>query len=49
MLTNGSGGIDWSGLSLAVEMYGVRDLQGLVGRLLAIKAHKPPEEKKEAR
>lgn len=43
MLANGMGGLDWAGLPLAVELYGVRDVELLVHALLAIKTHQPPE------
>ena len=41
MLANGMGGIDWSGLPLAVEMLGVSEVEALVHRLVIIKSHKP--------
>ena len=33
------GGIDWSGLPVAVGLLGIRDIDGLVMRLQTIKAH----------
>jgi hypothetical protein len=42
MLNNGMGGIDWAGLPVAVELYRVRDVEGLVERLLVAKAYKKP-------
>lgn len=36
------GGADWSALPLACEMYDVSDVEGLIDRILVIKAHKPP-------
>ena len=44
MLANGSGGIDWAGLPLACEMYGVRDVETLIQRLVVIKTHRPPKD-----
>lgn len=41
MLANGMGGIDWTGLDLAVAMFGVRDVEALIERLLVLKLHKP--------
>lgn len=43
MLSNGSRSIDWSGLDLAVELYGVADVEGLLARLLVIKSYTPPK------
>ncbi len=42
-MTNGSGGLDWAGLSIAVAAIGIDDVPGLIERLLVIKTHKPPE------
>jgi hypothetical protein len=39
------GGIDWSGLDVAAEMFGVDDLEMLVERLTVIKAHKPKDDR----
>ena len=33
------GGVDWSGLPLIAELYGVSDIEGLLHRLLVIKTH----------
>jgi hypothetical protein len=44
MLSNGSGGIDWQGLPLAVEMYGVDDVEALIEGLLVVKTYKPEVE-----
>lgn len=44
MLSNGMGGMDWAGLQLAVAMFGIVDVEGLIDRLLLIKAYKPPEQ-----
>jgi len=41
MLSNGSGGIDWQGLPLAVEMFGIDDVEALIDGLLVVKTHKP--------
>jgi hypothetical protein len=41
-LNNGMGGIDWKGLELAVEFYGVKDVEGLIRRMLIVKGHKKP-------
>ena len=43
MLSNGTGGLDWAGLPYAVGMYGVRDVEGLMHRLVVIKTHRRPE------
>lgn len=40
ILANGMGGLDWSGLSLWVEALGVRDVEGLLGRLETILTHR---------
>lgn len=39
-LTNGSGGLDWAGLALMVELFDVADVEALIERLLVIKSHK---------
>ena len=44
MLSNGHGGIDWPGLPLAVALFGVRDIEALIHRLLVIKTHRPDRE-----
>ena len=44
MLSNGTGGIDWQGLPLAVEMFGVDDVEALIEGLLVVKTHKPDVE-----
>jgi hypothetical protein len=44
MLSNGSGGLDWSGFDLAVAKFGIEDVDGLIERLHVIKAHRPPDE-----
>jgi hypothetical protein len=47
MLQNGMGGLDWSGLPVALEVVGVDDVEALIARLMVVKAHKPPKEEKE--
>lgn len=37
MLINGNRAIDWSGLPLAVEYYGVTDVEGLIHSLLTMR------------
>jgi hypothetical protein len=37
------GGIDWSGLGLQVNFFGIDDVEGLVSRLNLIKLHTPKE------
>lgn len=41
-LSNGMGGLDWAGLPLLCAWHGVRDVDGLLHRLLVIKGHRPP-------
>lgn len=43
-LSNGVGGLDWAGLPLLVTYHGVRDVEGLLHRLLVIKGHRPPQD-----
>lgn len=43
-LSNGVGGLDWAGLPLLVTYHGVRDVEGLLHRLLVIKGHHPPQD-----
>lgn len=43
MLANGMGGLDWSGLPLAVALLGITDVEGLLHRLQVIKQHRPPD------
>lgn len=43
LLGNGMGGLDWSGLPLACARYGVRDVAGLIDRLLILKTHRPDD------
>ena len=38
------GGIDWSGLDLAVAMYEIEDVEMLIENLLVVKGHKKPED-----
>lgn len=44
LLSNGTGGIDWAGVPLWVELLGVRDVEGLLLRLETIVIHRAPEE-----
>lgn len=37
MLSNGMGGLDWSGLPFVCEALGVRNVEGLMQRLAVIK------------
>lgn len=39
LLSDGTGGIDWSGMPLVCEYLGVDDVDGLIGRLQAIRQH----------
>jgi hypothetical protein len=43
LMSNGMGGLDWAALPLAVARYGVRDVAGLIDRLLTIKGHQAPD------
>lgn len=43
LLANGTGGIDWAGLPVVVELLGVEDIEDLLHRLEVIRMHKPPE------
>jgi hypothetical protein len=40
-LENGMGGLDWSGLHIQAEFYGIEDVDMLIHRLHVIKGHKP--------
>lgn len=42
MLANGMGGLDWAGLPLAVALFGITDVDGLLHRLQVIKQHRAP-------
>lgn len=44
LLANGMGGIDWAGLPLACAYFAVRDVEGLLQRLLIMKTHDPKRE-----
>jgi hypothetical protein len=44
-LKNGQGGIDWAGLPLFVEWFGVTDVAALLQRLLVIKSYRKPAER----
>lgn len=39
MLATGQGGIDWGGLPLAAELFGIADVEMLMHRLRVIKRH----------
>jgi hypothetical protein len=39
-LTNGMGGIDWSGLPLQCELHGIDDVESLCEALVNIKLHR---------
>jgi hypothetical protein len=41
MLANGQGGLDWSGLPYALALFGVREVEPLLHRLIVIKTWKP--------
>jgi hypothetical protein len=47
-LKNGQGGIDWAGLPMVLEWFGVADVAGLLQRLLLIKSYRKPAERGEA-
>lgn len=40
-LHTGLGGIDWAGLDLMVDVFGIDDVEDLVHRLRVIKTHRP--------
>lgn len=44
MLANGSGGIDWAGLPIVVELLGVQELEPFIRMLTTIKNHRPESE-----
>lgn len=44
LLTNGMGGIDWSGLPYVCALLGIEDVEQLIERLLVIKTHKPDKD-----
>ena len=44
MLSNGMGGIDWSGLPFVAGHLGVEDIEALIADLTTIKTHKKPDE-----
>lgn len=43
LLSNGAGGLDWAGLDVAVELYGVDDVEMLIERLLVIRDYEAPK------
>lgn len=44
LLSNGMGGIDWSGLEIVAVKLGIDDIEGLIDRLHIIRTHKSPLE-----
>ena len=46
LLSNGMGGIDWSGLDVVVTKLGIEDVEGLIDRFYVIKNHRPQTEGK---
>ena len=40
MLSNGMGGYDWAALPLPCRVYGVRDVELLIDRLMVLKTHR---------
>lgn len=46
LLSNGMGGLDWSGLPFVVQMLGIEDVEALTDALLVIKTYRPPEKGK---
>jgi hypothetical protein len=40
MLSNDQGGVDWSGLPLAVNLFCITDIEALINHLVVIKLHK---------
>ena len=44
-LKTGQGGLDWSGLPMCLELFGVDDVAGLVQRLIVIKSYRKPAER----
>jgi hypothetical protein len=43
-MANGTGGLDWSGLPLAMGFLGIEDVEGLMNDLMVIKGYIPPKE-----
>ena len=43
-VSNGMGGIDFSGIELIAAKLGIEDIDGLLDRLLTIKTHRPPDD-----
>ncbi len=46
-LSNGSGGLDWNGMPVVIEHLGIKDVEGLLHRLVTIKTHRPRSEESE--
>ena len=44
-LSNGMGGVDWSGFDLFCAYRGVDDIEGLIDRLIVIRSHDPSKDK----
>lgn len=44
-MKNGSGGLDWGGLPIFIELFGVEDVAALLQRLLVIKSYRKPSER----
>lgn len=43
-MANGTGGLDWSALPLAMGYLGIDDIEGLMTDLLVIKGYNPPRD-----
>lgn len=41
MLSNGMGGLDWSGLPTVAALLGIEDIESFVRHLMAIKQYRP--------
>lgn len=44
MLSTGQGGLDWAGLPLVAEFFGITDIESLLTRLAVIKSYKKPDQ-----
>lgn len=44
MLSNGMGSFDWGALPLACRVFGVRDVEMLIDRLMVLKLHRKGED-----
>lgn len=47
-LSTGQGGLDYAGLPLFIELFGVDDVAGLLQRLVVIKTYRKPLERGDA-